>query len=117
MESISEKAGAGPDLKKGRAKWNGRGTGRPDVQTDTLPPHAPEAEQGVLGCVLLAPLACLGQLQEAGFAAEWFYDLRHQVVYHNLERLAATLPEGAALDLILLQQRLKEAGELEQIGG
>lgn len=89
-------------------------TTRPNVQTDNLPPHALEMERGVLGCALIAPNEVMAQCQQAGLTAEWFYDLRHQLVYHNLERLFAT---GTPIDVLSLLTRLKDAGVLEQIGG
>src|SRR6266576_2377995 len=61
IDSVSDSAVAAPDLKRARR----RKAGTADVvRTDRLPPHAPEAEQGVLGCVLLSPNDCLGQCIE-----------------------------------------------------
>jgi len=82
-----------------------------------LPPHAQEAEQGVIGCILLSPTECLLHCHEIGVKAEWFYDLRHQTIFHNLERLFLTLPAETSIDIIILQERLKETGNLEGIGG
>jgi replicative DNA helicase len=52
---------------------------------DRLPPHSPEAEQGVLGCALLSPNECIGEciekLKDDG--KEAFYDLRHQTIYER----------------------------------
>jgi hypothetical protein len=79
IDSISDNAGAYPDLKRAKRR---KATAR-ELGSDRLPPHAPEAEAGVLGCVLLAPNECLDQLDEAGMQAEWFYDLKHQLIYHT----------------------------------
>jgi replicative DNA helicase len=93
---------------------------RPDAPTDTLPPHATEAEQGVLGCLLHDAARArerLDGVRQAGLTGEWFYDLRHREIFHAFERCGATLPETTELDLIVLQQRLKDVGLLEQVGG
>jgi len=85
------------------------------LKTDRLPPHAPEAEQGVLGCVLLSPNECLGQcIEKLRAGADVFYDLRHQTIYSALvEMYDAREP----IDVITLQQRLKDRQLLDQIGG
>ncbi len=114
-DSVSELAGGVKDLKKTRRNGAARVDSRPT--TDRLPPHAPEAEQGVLGCILLSPTDCLLHCHEIGVREEWFYDQRLQVIYHNLERLFLTLPPETAIDIIILQQRLAETGDLEKIGG
>lgn len=71
---------------------------------------------GVIGCQLLDPAACVSavfeQLREDGHMA--FYDLRHQTVQ---EHLFAMFHARVNIDLITLQQRLKDAGVLDQVGG
>lgn len=89
---------------------------RPDAQTDRLPPHSAEAEQGVLGCALLEPGQVLNQLDEAGVKAEWFYDPRHVEIFTAMRALHTGTPRQP-VDIITLQQRLKDTGLLEQIGG
>lgn len=88
--------------------------GRPDARTDRLPPHAPEAEAGILGCVLLSPKQCLDQAREKLRDDNAFYDERHKCIWHTL-CLMADKPEP--IDLITLHQRLKDRGLLEQVGG
>ena len=56
MEPTSEPEHSA-DLKKARRR---KAEGGEPIRLDRLPPHAVEAEQGVLGCVLLAPGECLG---------------------------------------------------------
>jgi replicative DNA helicase len=86
------------------------------LHLDRLPPHSIEAEQGVLGCALLSPNECMGEciekLKDGGM--EVFYDLRHQTIY---EMLAAMYDQRQAIDIITLQQKLKDKALLEQIGG
>ena len=71
---------------------------------------------GVLGCALLSPNECLGEciekLKDSG--AEFFYDLRHQTIY---EMLAEMFNTRQAIDVITVQQKLKDKQLLEQIGG
>jgi replicative DNA helicase len=82
---------------------------------ERLPPHSIEAEQGVLGCVLLSPNECLGELiQTFKGGPEAFYDLRHRSV---LELLIEMYDAKEAIDLITFQQRLKDRNQLEGIGG
>ncbi|MDB6016223.1 MAG: dnaC [Pedosphaera sp.] len=113
IDSLSEGAGAPADLKKTRRKKAGFSDAAPRL--DRLPPHSTEAEQGVLGCVLLSPGDCLGQCVEKFKAgAEVFYDLRHQTVY---ETLVEMYDQRVAIDVITLQQNLKDKQRLEQVGG
>src|SRR2546427_6202859 len=88
----------------------------PDVtKVDRLPPHSPEAEQGVLGCVLLSPNECMGEsIEKLKTGAEVFYDLRHQTIFGTL---AEMYDSREAIDVITLQQRLKNKQLLEEIGG
>src|SRR5215813_3135175 len=83
-------------------------------QPDKLPPHSPEAERGVIGCVLLEA-DCLDDVQaklKAG--AKAFYELRHQHIYGAMIQLKG---EGKGVDLITLHDRLRDKQLLEQIGG
>ena len=111
IDSISNVAGTGADLKKTKRQKNDT---RQSV--DRLPPHSPEMEKGVLGCILLSPNECMGEciekLKDNG--KESFYDLRHQTIY---EALTAMFDAREAIDIITLQQRLKDKGLLDQIGG
>jgi replicative DNA helicase len=82
---------------------------------ERLPPHSVEAEQGVLGCVLLSPNECLGELIETFKGGpEAFYDLRHRSV---LELLIEMYDAKEPIDLITFRQRLQDRNQLEGIGG
>jgi replicative DNA helicase len=82
---------------------------------DRLPPHSPEAEQGVLGCVLLAPNDCMGEcIEKLKTAEDVFYDLRHQTIFQLLSQM---YDAREAIDIITVQQKLKDQQLLEQVGG
>jgi replicative DNA helicase len=86
------------------------------IKLDRLPPHSIECEQGVLGCALLDPNQCIGEciekLKDDG--KEAFYDLRHQTIY---ETLAEMFNARQAIDVITVQQNLKDRQLLDQVGG
>jgi len=85
------------------------------LKLDRVPPHSIEAEQGVLGCVLLSPTECLGLcLEKVKAGAKVFYDLRHQTLF---EHLVLMYDAKQPIDLITVQQRLKDANQLEGVGG
>jgi replicative DNA helicase len=88
----------------------------PDIhKVDRLPPHSIEAEQGVLGCVLLSPRECMGQcIEKLKAGMEVFYDLRHQTIFTAI----AEMYDGTeAIDVITLQQHLKNKQLLDEVGG
>jgi replicative DNA helicase len=111
IDTISEGAGTPADLQRTR-----RHKVAADVaKVDRLPPHSPEAEVGVLGCVLLSPNDCMGQcIEKFKEGAEVFYDLRHQTIFTTLAQM---YDSREAVDVITLQQRLKDKQLLEQVGG
>jgi replicative DNA helicase len=112
IDSIAEGAGAPPDLKRTRRR---RPPATDAAKVDRLPPHSPEAEQGVLGCVLLSPNDCMGEcIEKFKAGAEAFYDLRHQTIF---SALAEMYDAREGIDLITLQQRLKNKQQLEVVGG
>ena len=110
----NETSGSKPDLKRARRKKNSADAAGPAL-IDRLPPHSPEAEMGVLGCALLSPNESLGVCIEKFKAGpEVFYDLRHQTIYEKLVEMYDT---KQAIDLITLQQKLKDQQMLEGVGG
>jgi replicative DNA helicase len=110
--TIPETSAAVADPKKSRRKTSAT-AGTPKV--DRLPPHSIEAEQGVLGCVLLSPHDCMGEcIEKLKSGPDIFYDLRHQTLFQTLTEM---YDEKQAIDLITLQQRLKNIQQLENVGG
>lgn len=115
LDSVNPEAGASSaDLRKGRRK-NSSSAARAVASVDRLPPHSIEAEQGVLGCVFLSPHECMGHcIEKFKQGPIVFYDLRHQVIY---ELLAEMYDKKEAIDVITVQQRLKDKQQLEAVGG
>jgi replicative DNA helicase len=109
IESTAEK----PDLKNARRRVSPSSTAA--HAADRLPPHSPEAEQGVLGCIMLSPNDCMGEcLTKLKEGSEVFYDLRHQTIF---DALAEMFDKREGIDIITLQQKLKDRQLLEQVGG
>lgn len=79
---------------------------------DRQPPCNLEAERNVLGSILLLPEAC----DEVSLIlrADDFYDDAHRSLY---EHIVAMHDAGQRVDLTLLVDRLKAAGDFEPIGG
>jgi len=101
-----------PDLKRTRRR---KDAAIDLSKIDRLPPHSIEAEQGALGCMLIAPNEAIGVcVEKFKRGPETFYDLRHQSLYETLVEMS---DRKEAIDLITVRQRLKDKGQLEAIGG
>jgi hypothetical protein len=105
IDSASDSAGANADLMKARRV-------RPADQ-DKLPPHSDEAEAGVLGCILLSP-DCLSECLQKLPNSHVFYDLRHTTIFESCISMRRS---KVPIDLITLQQWLKDKQLLENVGG
>jgi len=81
---------------------------------DRLPPYSEEAEQGVLGSVLLDANRVMDLCIEQQLVAESFYVPAHRLVYGAMLDLAR---EGAAIDVLTVADRLRSAGDIERMGG
>src|SRR5215475_6563721 len=104
-----------PDLKYARRRRESKGSIGSAQSVDRLPPHSIDAEQGVLGCILLSPNECMGEcLAKLKAGSDVFYDLRHQTIF---DAMASMFDKREAIDIITLQQRLKDRQLLEQVGG
>lgn len=66
----------------------------PEAADPVALPHNPDAEKGVLGCLLLQPEA-LNECAEAGLAPGWFYDLRNAQLFTAIRDLSEA---GKAVD-------------------
>src|SRR5216110_3945557 len=77
------------------------------------PPHSVEAEQGVLGSMLISPRDAIGECVEK-INEEYFYVPAHQTIYNVLVDLWNA---GQAIDLITFTQVLRDRSLLESVGG
>lgn len=82
---------------------------------DKLPPHDIDAERAALGCQLWDPTNCIPafceRFKEAHLA---HYDLRHQIIQKTFVDM---VNNGEPVDIITLQQKLRDSDNLEKVGG
>jgi replicative DNA helicase len=79
---------------------------------DRLPPQSLEAEQGVLGSLLIDPRLC-DDVALVVRPDDFYADANRKLYTHML----AMHDEGKRIDTTLLVERLKQAGDFEVIGG
>ncbi|MGC4002165.1 MAG: replicative DNA helicase [Pirellulales bacterium] len=79
---------------------------------DRSPPWSEEAEQGVLGSILMLPEIYDDVAMLVG--KDDFYDDAHQRIYGHI---AEMVKDGRRIDITLLVERLRNASELELVGG
>ncbi len=82
------------------------------AQPRTLP-HRPEAENAVLGGILLRGREALGEVLEL-ITEEDFYQPRAQAVFRAMRILEE---RGEPIDVITHETQLRRTGELELVGG
>ena len=85
-----------------------------DTQIDQikLPPHSVEAEQSVLGGLLLEATA-LDKITDLLTAAD-FYRQEHRLIFRQIVRLSE---QAKPVDVITVAEALEIAGELDKVGG
>lgn len=84
----------------------------PEQLIDKLPPRSIEAEQSLLGSLLLDKDAIIRVADL--LAPDSFYQKSHQDIYRVCREL---FEKGEPIDLLSVSNRLKDKGILEQIGG
>jgi len=83
-----------------------------DLSQPKLPPQNVEAEQSILGAVLLDNSAMAKAMEL--LVEENFYRTSHRKIYRAMLELSEV---GEVIDQITLTERLKAQGEIETIGG
>ena len=84
----------------------------PDIHR--LLPQAPDAEQGILASLLLAPREVGGLCAEKGLAATNFHIPSHSTIYAELLEM---WDKNSPIDVITLCQRLRDKNLLDSCGG
>ncbi len=79
---------------------------------DRVPPQNLEAEQAVLGSVLLQAEALVSAMER--LRSEDFYAPGHQLIYEAMIELGE---DNQPIDLVTLTASLQDKGQLEEIGG
>ena len=92
-----------------------KATGKLVMSGDRLPPHSMEAEQGVLGSILLSPVEALATcIEKLKAGSGMFFDLRHREIYGALLQMQ---DDGRTIDTITLRQYLTDRKSIEAVGG
>ncbi|GIP42514.1 replicative DNA helicase [Paenibacillus sp. J45TS6] len=83
-----------------------------EIYFDRVPPQNLEAEQAVLGAILLQAEALITAMERV--STEDFYDKSHQLIYESMIQLSE---DNQPIDLITLTSLMQDKGQLEDIGG
>ena len=86
---------------------------RPRALSSRVPPHNLDAEESVLGALLLSRDA-VNAVAELGLTASEFYKPAHQHIYDAIRTLTAG---GQPVDVVTVADELRRAGMLEELGG
>ena len=96
---------------RGRS-FRGRDELQQAYESGRKPPHDNDAEQGVLGAMLLAPDTVVDIIEE--LSAEDFYRPAHQLIFQAIIDLFA---ENKDIDPVIVAGRLDRNNDLERAGG
>ena len=109
-----EKKPTMPSVTSGSERFGRPGSIPGDAQIESLrlPPHSVEAEQAVLGGLLLSNAAWdrIGDL----IAESDFYRADHRVLWRTITRL---VEENKPADVLTVTEALKVSGEIQDVGG
>lgn len=77
-----------------------------------IPPHSEEAEEALLGCLLIEPTMIFDLVE--GFESTDFYNPKNQSVYEAIQSLQS---DNKAIDFTTLTDKLKRQGTYDKVGG
>jgi replicative DNA helicase len=97
-----------------RTRPNGNGSGRAIPAGGVAPPQNLEAEQSVLGAVLLSDTTLPALIIDEKLHPDDFYRPSHGAIYQAMLDLHSI---GEPVDALTLVEHLKQAGELDSVGG
>lgn len=83
-------------------------------QHPLAPPHNLEAEQSVLGAILLADTTLYGLVINEGLKPDHFYRTEHATVYQAMLDLYG---ESREIDVLTVTEHLRSLGRLDEVGG
>jgi replicative DNA helicase len=90
-----------------------QGSGAPRRNDSRVPPHNLDAEESLLGALLLSR-EVVGNVSELGLQVDHFYKPAHQHVYAAIRGLMAN---GLPIDVVTVADELRRSGLLDEIGG
>ena len=79
-----------------------------------VPPQNLEAEESVLGAMMVSEAALVSVIVDVHLAADDFYRERHRVIYKAIEALQR---KGEPVDALTVTEQLTQLGELAEAGG
>jgi len=82
------------------------------LEMGNIPPQALDAEESVLGAMLLEQ-SCVDEAMEE-LTPSCFYDQHHRMIF---EAMSSLVTEHIAIDLITVTNRLRSDGTLSEVGG
>jgi replicative DNA helicase len=83
------------------------------IRPERVPPHNLEAEEAVLGSMMLSGEA-IASVTDVGLRSEDFYRRGHGLIFDSLTGLYA---RGEPVDIITSREELRRLGKLEEAGG
>lgn len=83
-------------------------------QHPLAPPHNLEAEQSVLGAILLADTTLYGLVINEGLKPDHFYRTEHATVYQAMLDLYG---ESREIDVLTVTEQLRSIGRIDEVGG
>jgi replicative DNA helicase len=95
------------------SRGNRQGNRRRSGSAGRVPPHNLEAEESVLGALLLSREA-IGTVSELGLNPDDFYRPAHRHIYDAVRSLYAS---AGPVDVVTVADELRRAGLLDEIGG
>ena len=88
------------------------GSGDHQLIYDRIPPQTLEAEQAVLGAILLESEALITSMER--LKSEDFYSVSHQRIF---DVMVALNDDNEPIDLVTMTARLQDLGQMEEVGG